>query len=52
MRQQNYFNFDKQPDGLAMGARTSAILAEIYPTLEHKRIYLTLVKHQITGYFR
>jgi hypothetical protein len=36
-----------------MGAPTSAVLAEGYiQSMKHKRIYTTLIKHQIIGYFR
>lgn len=38
-----------------MGAPTSAVLAEIYMYIhhiEHKQIYLVLIKQQINGYFR
>jgi hypothetical protein len=42
--EQNYFQFgqqcSEQTDGLAIGAPISAILAETYPTLEHKQIYI------------
>jgi hypothetical protein len=49
MTEQNYFQFDqqyyKQTEGLAMGAPTSAILAEMYKHMEHKQIYPILIKH-------
>jgi hypothetical protein len=55
--EQNYFQFKnqfyKQNDGLAMGAPTSAILADTfiqYP--EHTVIYQILKKHQIIDYYR
>jgi hypothetical protein len=58
--EQNYFQIDqqyyKQTDGLAMGAPTSAILAET--DLQHMeyeqiyKIYQILIRQQITGYFR
>jgi hypothetical protein len=55
--EQNYFQFDqqyyKQTEGLAMGAPTSAILAETYiQYMEHEQIYPILIKHKIIGYFR
>jgi hypothetical protein len=47
---QKYF---KQTDGLALGAPTSAILAEAYiQNMEHKQIYAILTKRQIIGHFR
>jgi hypothetical protein len=54
--QQNYFQFDnqyyKQNIGLAMGAPTSAIIAEIFlQNLEHNQICNILTKY-IIGYFR
>jgi hypothetical protein len=54
---QNFFIFNneyyKQETGLAMGAPSSAILAEIYlQSLEHNKIYNILIKHKIKGYFR
>jgi hypothetical protein len=54
---QNYFQIDKQyykqTDGLAMGAPTSAILAQTYlQHMEHEQIYPILIKQQIIGYFR
>jgi hypothetical protein len=54
---QNYFQFNeqhyKQIEGLAMGAPTSAILAEAYiQHMEHTQLYPILIKHQIMGYFR
>jgi hypothetical protein len=40
-------------EGLAMGAPTSAILAETYiQHMEHKHLYQILLKHKIAGYFR
>jgi hypothetical protein len=55
--EQNYFQFKnqfyKQNDGLAMGAPTSAILAETFVQyLEHTVIYQILKKHQIIDYYR
>jgi hypothetical protein len=49
---QNYFHhngeFYKQTQGLAMGAPTSPILAEIYMQyLEHNDIYDILIHHKI-----
>jgi hypothetical protein len=54
--EQNYFEFNKQfykqTEGLAMGAPTSAILAEIYiQHIEHKQLYPVL-KQKIIRYFR
>jgi hypothetical protein len=56
---QNYFNFQNcththtQPDGLAMGAPTSAIFSEIYlQYIEHKFIADILTNNNICGYFR
>jgi hypothetical protein len=54
--EQIYFPFEekyyKQTDCLAMGAPTSAILAEEdIQNIEHKRTYPILIKHQIIGYF-
>jgi hypothetical protein len=54
---QNYFQFDleyyKQNDGLAMGAPTSAILAEVYiQNMEHTQIYHILKTQKIIAYFR
>jgi hypothetical protein len=48
--EQNYFQYDqkyyKHTDGLAMGAPTSAILAEIYiQNMEHTKIYDILKKN-------
>jgi hypothetical protein len=57
----NYFQFahkyykqtNKQTNGLAMGAPTSAILAEIYiQNMEHAQIYDILIKQHIISYFR
>jgi hypothetical protein len=53
---QNYFqhnrNFYKQTQGLAMGAPTSPMLAEMYMQyLEHSGIYDIIMHHKITGYF-
>jgi phosphomannomutase len=43
----------KQNDGLAMGAPTSAILAEVFiQYLEHTTIIDILKKFQIIGYYR
>jgi hypothetical protein len=55
--EQNYIQYDhkyyKQTNGLAMGAPTSAILAEIYiQNLEHTQIYGFLIKQHIIAYFR
>jgi hypothetical protein len=55
--EQNYFQHDhkyyKQTNGLAMGAPTSAILAEIYiQNTEHTQIYDILIKQHIIAYFR
>ena len=55
--EQNYFQYEqkhyKQTDGLAMGAPTSAILAEVYiQHMEHTQIYDILNKQNIIGYFR
>jgi hypothetical protein len=55
--EQNYFQFKnkfyKQNDGLAMGAPTSAILADtVIQYLEHKIISQILKKHQIIDYYR
>jgi hypothetical protein len=52
----NYFQFDnayyRQDEGLAMGAPSSAILAEIYlQYIESDYIYDILRKHKIIGYF-
>jgi hypothetical protein len=49
---QNYFQFDqqyyKETEELAMGASTSAILAETYiQHMEYKQIYTILIKYQI-----
>lgn len=57
MLEQNYFQVDqdyyKQNDGLAMGAPTSAILAETYiQYIEHTQIYPILKKKQIIAYYR
>jgi hypothetical protein len=55
--EQNYFQVNEhyyaQTEGLAMGAPTSAILAEVYiQNMEHKQLYPILTRHQIMGYFR
>jgi hypothetical protein len=54
--EQNYFQTDeyyKQTDGLAMGAPTSATIAETYMQyMEHTQIYSILIKQQIVAYFR
>jgi hypothetical protein len=55
--EQNYFQFNeqyyRQTEGLAVGATTSAILAEVYiQYMEHKQLYPILIKDQIIGYFR
>jgi hypothetical protein len=54
---QNYFTlnneFYTQESGLAMGAPSSAILAEVFlQKVEHNEIYRILRKHNIEGYFR
>jgi hypothetical protein len=54
---QNYFTLNNeyytQEKGLAMGAPSSAILAEIFlQNNEHNEIYKILRKHKIEGYFR
>jgi hypothetical protein len=51
--EQNYFEFNqqyyKQTEGLAMGAPTSAILAEMYMQhMEHKKLYQILLKPDIS----
>jgi hypothetical protein len=49
----NYFQINeyyKQTDGLAMGAPTSAVIAETY--MEHTQIYPILTKQQIVAYSR
>jgi hypothetical protein len=55
--EQNYFQFDqkhyKQIEGLAMGAPTSAILAETFiQHMEHTYIYPILKTQQIIAYYR
>jgi hypothetical protein len=55
--EQNYFQVDqeyhKQIDGLAMGAPTSLVLAEIYiQHMEDTQIYPILRKQQIVAYYR
>jgi hypothetical protein len=55
--QHSYFQFDnryyEQNIGLAMGALTSAIIAETYlQNLEPNQVYNLLTKHKIIGYFR
>jgi hypothetical protein len=55
--EQNYFETDykfyHQSEGLAMGAPSSALLAEIYlQFLEHKQILHLLLKHKILSYHR
>jgi hypothetical protein len=55
--EQNYFQFDqkyyKQMEGLAMGAPTSAMLAETFiEHMEHKYIYPILNTQQIIAYYR
>jgi hypothetical protein len=57
MMEQNYFRFNqqyyKQTEELAMGAPTSAILAEVYiEYIENKKLYPILKKHTTIGYFR
>lgn len=52
MIEQNYFQFDqqynKQTDGLSMGPPNICNTdGYMNPTLEHKQIYIVLVKHQI-----
>jgi hypothetical protein len=54
---QNYFSFNNefytQDSGLAMGAPSSAILAEVFlQEVEHNEIYTILKKYNIEGYFR
>jgi hypothetical protein len=55
--EQNYFQFDqkyyKQTEGLAMGAPTSAILAEIFiQYIEHKHLYPIVKTQEIITYYR
>ena len=55
--EQNYFRFKNmtylQPEGLAMGAPTSSILAEFYlQHLVYHKIYNLLLSHKVEGYFR
>jgi hypothetical protein len=55
--EQNYFQYDKQhykqTEGLAMGAPTSAVLAEIFTQhMEHKHIYPILKTQEIIAYYR
>jgi hypothetical protein len=57
--EQNCFQVNEQyyaqTEGLAMGAPTSAILAEVLvyiQHMEHKQLYPILTRHQIMGYFR
>jgi hypothetical protein len=55
--EQNYFEMDSkfyhQSEGLAMGASSSALLAEIYlQFLEHNQILHLLLKHKILSYHR
>jgi hypothetical protein len=57
LMEQNYFQFDhkhyKQTDGLAMGAPTSAILADIFiQHMEHKHLYPILKTQEIIAYYR
>jgi hypothetical protein len=57
MMEQNYFLFDqknyKQTGGLAMGAPTSAILAETFiQHMKHEYLYPILIAHEIIGYYR
>jgi hypothetical protein len=52
IKEQNYFQVNEQyyeqTEGLAMGAPTSAILAEVYiQHMEHKQLYPILTEHQI-----
>jgi hypothetical protein len=54
---QNYFQFNKQyckqAEGLAVGAPSSALLAEIFlQNLEHNNIQNIVIKHKLLGYFR
>jgi hypothetical protein len=54
--EQNYFKFNQQcykkTEGLAMGAPTSVILAEVYVQyMGHKQLY-QILKKRIIGYFR
>jgi hypothetical protein len=55
--EQKYFQFDqqyyKQTEGLAMGAKTSAILAETFiQHMKHKHIYPILRTQEIIAYYR
>jgi hypothetical protein len=55
--EQNYFQFYqkyyKQTEGLAMGAPTSEVLAEIFiQHMEHKHLYLILKTQEIIAYYR
>jgi hypothetical protein len=55
--EQNYFEMDSkfyhQSEGLAIGAPSSALLAEIYlQSLEHNQILHLLLKHKILSYRR
>lgn len=55
--EQDYFQFNEQyytqTEGLAMGAPTSATLAEVYiQYMEHKQLYLILMEHPIIAYFK
>jgi hypothetical protein len=54
---QNYFELDNkfyfQSEGLAMGAPSSALLAEFYlQSMEHNQVLQLLVKHKIISYNR
>jgi hypothetical protein len=53
---QNYFTFHKkhyvQPEGIALGVPTSAILSQIYLQMTQKQITNLLTKPKIVGYFR
>jgi hypothetical protein len=55
--EQNYIQSDqkycKQTEGLAMGAPTSAILAETFiQHMEHEYLYPILIAHEIIAYYR
>jgi hypothetical protein len=42
----------KIPDGLTMGATTSAIFAENFLQWSENIYFVNILKHDITGYFR